>query len=706
MIRLRVSARVRPVARDRGFLAPLLEAAAPLDLRILGRTLLHAALVGPRRGHHRRAFFAASRWCSASCSRTSPATCRCARTARRVVRRMRAAHRFGRGCCLLDAGARRARLAACSRALAPETRGGGGDAMIDAFHHSGGVMRARVIWVKALASMLTLGTGGAGGREGPTMQIGGALGSLVGALPRVAARERRILLVAGVAAGMSAVFRTPLGAALLAVEVLYRDDFESDALIPARPRERRLVLGRHLDLRRDRRCSRTRRAIRSCPAHLPLYALLALLVALARRAVRRASLRRRAALVAALPVPAWAAARRSAASRSGVVASPADPRSSAAHRRRRGRGSASSAAATARRRWRSPARRGCRAGWRGGASCCSCSCVAKLVAASLTIGIGRQRRRLRARRSCIGGLFGGAFGRAAQLLLDDPRIDPGAFALVGMGTFYGGIAHVPLSALVHGVRAGRQLRSARAADARRGHRVRRAAQATRCTRRRCPTQRDSPAHTARCRRARSILTVERDDDAGTPLRRASSRRRRAAEMLRADRRHELAGRVPGARARREDGRHDHLGVAARARLRAGAAQPWTVAADLMQAAGHPRAPTTTCARRRSHAVEQALREIPVVDRRRQDPRPARRGRHGQAYLGATQERAVPSQDPRVDPLQYRLRIFHGTVVTYIVVSRAQRRVGRRRRRWSGGGGGRARRLRPVVPTGTCFAQSG
>ena len=48
----------------------------------------------------------------------------------------------------------------------------------------------------------------------------------------------------------------------------------------------------------------------------------------------------------------------------------------------------------------------------------------------------------------IGGLFGGAFGRAAQLLLDDPRIDPGAFALVGMGTFYGGIAHVPLSSLV------------------------------------------------------------------------------------------------------------------------------------------------------------------------------------------------------------------------------------------------------------------
>ena len=48
----------------------------------------------------------------------------------------------------------------------------------------------------------------------------------------------------------------------------------------------------------------------------------------------------------------------------------------------------------------------------------------------------------------IGGLFGGAFGRAAQMLLNDPHIQPGAFALVAMGTFYGGIAHVPLSSLV------------------------------------------------------------------------------------------------------------------------------------------------------------------------------------------------------------------------------------------------------------------
>src|SRR4029079_4007370 len=77
--------------------------------------------------------------------------------------------------------------------LAPETRGGGGESMIEAFHHKGGVIRRRVIWVKALASLCTLATGGAGGREGPTMQIGGALGSAVGGMLPVRGRDAGIV---------------------------------------------------------------------------------------------------------------------------------------------------------------------------------------------------------------------------------------------------------------------------------------------------------------------------------------------------------------------------------------------------------------------------------------------------------------------------------------------------------------------------------
>jgi chloride channel protein, CIC family len=64
----------------------------------------------------------------------------------------------------------------------------------------------------------------------------------------------------------------------------------------------------------------------------------------------------------------------------------------------------------------------------------------------LTIGSGGSAGDF-APSLAMGGLLGGAFGQAASLLLGDLRIDPGAFALVGMGAFYGGIAHVPVAAL-------------------------------------------------------------------------------------------------------------------------------------------------------------------------------------------------------------------------------------------------------------------
>jgi CIC family chloride channel protein len=73
--------------------------------------------------------------------------------------------------------------------------------------------------------------------------------------------------------------------------------------------------------------------------------------------------------------------------------------------------------------------------------------VAKAIATSLTIGSGGSAGDF-APSLVLGALLGGAFGHTVQILLGDPRIDPGAFALVGMGAFYGGIAHVPLSALV------------------------------------------------------------------------------------------------------------------------------------------------------------------------------------------------------------------------------------------------------------------
>ena len=117
--------------------------------------------------------------------------------------------------------------------LAPEAEGHGTDAVIHAFHHRRGEIRPRVPLVKMVASALTIGTGGSAGREGPIAQIGAALGSFVADRLGLGERERRMLLVAGVAAGVGSIFRSPLGGAFFAVEVLYREDLETEALMPA-----------------------------------------------------------------------------------------------------------------------------------------------------------------------------------------------------------------------------------------------------------------------------------------------------------------------------------------------------------------------------------------------------------------------------------------------------------------------------------------
>ncbi len=90
--------------------------------------------------------------------------------------------------------------------FAPEAEGHGTDAAIAAYHHQGQI-RPRVPLVKIIASALTLGTGGSGGREGPIAQIGAGFGSFLGNLLRLRPAERRILMAAGMGAGVAAIFR-------------------------------------------------------------------------------------------------------------------------------------------------------------------------------------------------------------------------------------------------------------------------------------------------------------------------------------------------------------------------------------------------------------------------------------------------------------------------------------------------------------------
>lgn len=118
--------------------------------------------------------------------------------------------------------------------FAPEAEGHGTDAAIEAYHSKGGFIRGRVPFIKTLASAITLTTGGSGGREGPIAQIGAGFGSFLATRMKLSDRERRIMMAAGVGAGVGSIFRAPLAGALFAAEVLYRDpEFESDVIIPA-----------------------------------------------------------------------------------------------------------------------------------------------------------------------------------------------------------------------------------------------------------------------------------------------------------------------------------------------------------------------------------------------------------------------------------------------------------------------------------------
>jgi chloride channel protein, CIC family len=116
--------------------------------------------------------------------------------------------------------------------FAPEAEGHGTDTAVKAFHHGDGVIRKRIAPVKMLASAITIGSGGSAGREGPTALISAAFGSAYADVLRRPTDERRLLTLIGMAAGLSAVFRSPIGTAVFAVEVLYRDmEFETRALL-------------------------------------------------------------------------------------------------------------------------------------------------------------------------------------------------------------------------------------------------------------------------------------------------------------------------------------------------------------------------------------------------------------------------------------------------------------------------------------------
>jgi len=89
----------------------------------------------------------------------------------------------------------------------------------------------RVAILKPLSAAIAIGTGGPFGAEGPIIQTGGAIGSLIGQVLHTTAAERKVLLACGAAAGMSATFNTPIAGVILAIELLLFE-FKSRSFIP------------------------------------------------------------------------------------------------------------------------------------------------------------------------------------------------------------------------------------------------------------------------------------------------------------------------------------------------------------------------------------------------------------------------------------------------------------------------------------------
>jgi len=116
--------------------------------------------------------------------------------------------------------------------IAPEAEGHGTDTAVRAFHRDNGFIRPRVTPLKIVASAVTIGSGGSAGREGPTALFSAGVGSIYASLTHRTDAEKRLLVLIGMAAGLSAIFRSPIGTAIFAVEVLYGEmQFEAGALI-------------------------------------------------------------------------------------------------------------------------------------------------------------------------------------------------------------------------------------------------------------------------------------------------------------------------------------------------------------------------------------------------------------------------------------------------------------------------------------------
>jgi len=111
--------------------------------------------------------------------------------------------------------------------------GGGSHRLLESYHYEGGVMTVRDTVFEPLASSITIGMGGSAGFEGPSLLLGGGIGSLIAQRLSLDPDEIKSLLISGAAAGVAAIFKAPLTGIMFALEIPYKRDLSRRAFIPA-----------------------------------------------------------------------------------------------------------------------------------------------------------------------------------------------------------------------------------------------------------------------------------------------------------------------------------------------------------------------------------------------------------------------------------------------------------------------------------------
>ncbi len=119
------------------------------------------------------------------------------------------------------------------RRLAPEAEGHGTEKVIEAIHERSGKIDVKVVPVKLLATVITLGAGGSVGKEGPAAQIGAGISSALADLFRFSATDRKKLVVCGISAGFASIFGTPISGALFGMEVLFLGSVMYEVILPS-----------------------------------------------------------------------------------------------------------------------------------------------------------------------------------------------------------------------------------------------------------------------------------------------------------------------------------------------------------------------------------------------------------------------------------------------------------------------------------------